>query len=180
MRAQLIGWTLSSFASLLGPRLSVRIGCDVEIRPAGSKGMGAFALRDIDEGEFLGRYTGKMMTFDEAYASWAAGRTSGDYFAALQLGRDSPLVVDAENVKTSGWARWVNHSKRKANCKNIELQLPVSPVEQLKLGRIPLGLYLVSSREIRKGEELLVDYGDIYWDSRYRRYDPKRLAIDYL
>ena len=74
--------------------------------------MGAFALRDIDEGEFLGRYTGKMMTFDEAYASWAAGRTSGDYFAALQLGRDSPLVVDAENMTLGRLATEIAHRLR--------------------------------------------------------------------
>merc|ERR1711990_635806 len=45
---------------------SCRLGIDVEVRPAKSKGQGLFALRRIAEGSLIGRYDGELLT-DEEY-----------------------------------------------------------------------------------------------------------------
>ena len=39
--------------------------------------------------------------------------------------------------------------------------------------------YLETLREIKPGEELLISYGDEYWDARAPRFSPARLRIDW-
>ncbi len=44
-------------------------------------------------------------------------------------------------------------------------------------------VYVVATKPIRAGEEILLDYGETYWDSRSPRpriLNPQRLVIDYL
>ena len=33
------------------------------------------------------------------------------------------LVIDADDSETSSWPRFVNHSKRRANCELIEMKM---------------------------------------------------------
>jgi SET domain-containing protein len=146
--------------SSLGPAVDVGVGDGVEIRPAGAKGLGAFATRDLPAGAYLGQYTGRVTTFDEAMAAERRGETSGAYFACVEDGPfGERLVVDAEDA-SSGWPRFINHSKRRANCQNIEARRPLPGV------RVPVGLFVQTLRPVSAGEELLVDYGDWYWTSR--------------
>ena len=112
--------------------------------------------------------------------------------------------MDAEDESAAGWPRFVNHSRRRVNCthvglglgwlgltltltltltqtrrvncKHVCLRLPV-----VLLGRVPLGLWVRTTREIAPGEELLLDYGSAYWDRCGLAYpNPRRLAIDFL
>jgi SET domain-containing protein len=180
MRA--ISAAMSMAASLFGPPLVASPGRNVEIREIPGKGFGVIATEKLPAGAYLTRYTGRLMSYEDASESFKVGDTSGQYFAALK-GADGtePMILDAEDEHVSGWARYINHSKRRQNCQNVELRAPLSPFEGLDLGRVPLGLYIRTTREICSGEELLTNYGDNYWDDRgYSRLDPRRIAIDYL
>ena len=179
MKAKLAQLSISVAAALLGPRTTASEGAGIEIRSTPSKGLGAFATRDFAEGEYIGRYTGVCMTFSEAEAALASGDTSGDYFATLNIGplNVGPLIVDAEDYQVSSWARFINHSRRN-NCRNVELRQPLEPVFD---GRVPLGLYVQSCRDINAGEELLIQYGGEYWDDRgFPMSNPRRWVIDWL
>ena len=173
-------WTIATLGSVFGPPAAVSVGDGVEIRSAGSKGLGAFVTRDLPAGTYLAPYTGRLLASDEAMLRAALDETSGDYFASLNGWFDEELVIDAEDPKTSGWPRYINHSKRRANCKNIELQQPVA-LPGGGVGRLPLGLYAMLIRDVQAGEELLVDYGSAYWTDRgLLPLDPRRIAIDYI
>ena len=153
-------------------------GQDFDIRPSRGKGLGVYALRDIPAGTLLGRYTGKLYTLREADEALAAGETSGDYFYLLHKERSllEPMILDAEGDQQS-WCRFVNHSKRRANCDLLEVEEPIGPFT------LPLDIVvMVSTRAIASGSELLFDYGSDYWDNRLgqNRWSPRRLIIDYL
>uniref|UniRef100_A0A7S0L0H8 SET domain-containing protein n=2 Tax=Coccolithus braarudii TaxID=221442 RepID=A0A7S0L0H8_9EUKA len=99
-------------------------------------------------------------------------RTSGAYIMTL----GDSWVLDGEDETRSAWTRFVNHSRRKANCASYFLV--VSPTEE---SRYTLNsVYLEATRDISAGEELLIDYGPEYWDSRVGKWAPTRFAIDYL
>lgn len=167
------------FGTVLGPPLAIASDGDgVDILLTGRKGLGAFAARDIEAGAYLGRYTGALLTAEEALSRWQNGETSGDYFATMR-GITRPMVIDAEDYETSGWPRFINHSKRRANCANVELRQPLTPGSRGP--RLPLGLYVQAVRDIKRGEELLVDYGDAYWTNRgFAPNSPRRWRIDNL
>ena len=178
LRSTLTGWTLALLSRALGPRPTVKLGTEIQVRSAPGKGLGVFAACDLPAGSFLGRYTGEVLGLEEASRAWSSGETSGAYFALLSGGAGPPLVVDAEDYRKSSWPRFINHSVRRANCKNLELR------QSLVDGwdaRIPLGLYVQTKRNIRAGEELLISYGDKYWQDRgFPKTDPRRWVIDYL
>lgn len=67
--------------------------------------------------------------------------------------------------------RYVNHSKRRANCVAQD-----AFDEDAELGAV----FLETSRDVSRGEELLFNYGDEYWDNRMPRFSPTRLKIDYF
>ena len=183
LRPAVASLALTTLSTVLGPKPAVSIGDGIEIRLSGSKGRGAFATRDLAEGTFLGRYTGKLMDEAQALAAYQNGDSSGSYFATIEKGPfgGTPLVVDAEDDRIAGWPRFINHSKRKANCKNAEIFRPFNVPGEFDLGKAPLGLYVQAMRDIREGEELLIDYGEAYWTSRgFPPTDPRRFVIDYL
>jgi hypothetical protein len=94
------------------------------------------------------------------------GITSSSY--AFSLG--SGFVIDAEDEKDSGWARFVNHSVRRESCQCVPVGLP-SATE-------PFAIYFETTRKIAAGEELLIDYGKQYWDTQLGAsswYTPRRL-----
>jgi len=169
---------ITALGTLLGPKLQVSLNDGVEIQLSSGKGLGVFATRDLPAGAYLGRYTGRLLSAKDAFAAYDRGDTSGNYFAALQGAPGAePLVLDAEDFEISGWPRFINHSLRQQNCKNTELRLPLWGSDF----RLPLGLYVQTTRDIAAGEELYVDYGAEYWTDRgVPRYSPRRFVIDYL
>ena len=168
MRLAVARWMVAALSSALGPRPAVDVGSGVEIRPTKGMGLGAFATVDLGAGLYLGQYTGKLYSPSDAEEATSRGKTSGRYFAVVQAlpGVDGPLVVDAEDETTSAWPRYINHSGRRANCENTELSLPFTVPDLVDLGKLPLGLYVRTTRDISAGEELLLDYGEEYWRSR--------------
>lgn len=152
--------------SFMRGRQDPSLGKDVAVRPAGAKGKGVYALRSFEAGELIGRYDGEVIE----ETKFQTGGSSGAY----AFGMDNGYVVDGEKAWRSNWLRYLNHSKRRANCESTEW------VDG------PFGLsaiIIVASRNIRIGEELLFDYGDEYWSTTYPWLSwsaPKRFAIDYL
>ena len=152
-------------------------GTDIEIRPAGSgKGMGVFCKLRISKGQLLGRYEGQLLSVEEFNEAIRTGALSGDYSYALQS--PANLVIDTEYGVSSAWPRYVNHGKGpRSNCDFVEKGETIFVLD------LPLDLVLLKSlRDIAPGEELLVDYGDAYWDQRLgpNKYTPRRLMVDYL
>lgn len=166
MRAALAGWTLSLFGSF-APKAIVDVGSGISIRESPGKGKGAFAARHLPAGSYLGQYTGIMRTPEAAREAFERGETSSNYFATIENGPGGqPLVVDAEDASTAAWPRYINHSRQRVNCRNTELNLPLDLPGGLVLGKVSLGLYVQTMRDIAADEELLIDYGDSYFSSR--------------
>jgi hypothetical protein len=151
--AELQGWQVSP----------MRLGVDVAVCE-NSKGKGLYALRRLEEGELIERYTGTLMGERE----YAESDNTGEYAMALCNGD----VIIADDPQRSSFVRYVNHSVRKANTEAVD------PWEEDSwLGTA----YLQTTREIAPGEELLFDYGPDYWDGLLTGFSKlKRFQIDYL
>ena len=144
------------------------VGVDIEVRQAGKKGLGVFALRTLEAGELTGRYSAPVLSMDDSMRATEAGTTSDMYSFSLD-GLD--WVLDAEDATRSNWLRYLNHSRRRDNC---------VPIPANVLGFNYAVLFQVS-RQIPAGDELLFDYGPGYWDRLYpNRLDPRRVIIDYF
>lgn len=130
---------------------ALREGVDFEVRSAGrGKGRGVFALRELPADAYLARYTGRFYDrLDEWKAGLAKGKTSGDYCYFFEDGG----VLDAEDGARSGWPRFVNHSRRRANC--VFSEIAPEPIGPLLPPRAVV--MLQATRRIAPKEELLVD-----------------------
>lgn len=130
-------------------------------------------MRPFDEGEFIVRYTGILCSIEEFNAGFKAGQTSGDYIFLIG---DSNLLIDAEDPEQSSAARYINHSVRRANCALRDVCTSVNWFGTMV--RIPLGVvYVKATKRIAQGQEILTDYGTVYWDSRATGL--RRFVIDY-
>lgn len=108
------------------------------------KGLGVFALMDIDPHVFLGIYQGiSRITID----GWNFENPYTMHTESLDV---DEAIVDGENITFSNFTRFINHSKN-GNCRcTLELN----------------GAMLFTTAPIKKGDELLFDYGDSYWENR--------------
>ena len=133
------------------------VGTDVEIREAGGgRGLGVYALRPLEPRTCLTRYTGAHRSNERHNAMCKTGETSSSY--AIGLGAD--WVVDAEDARTSGWARYINHSLRGENCKFVPCGLDsIGAPGMLPPAAEPICVFVEVSRPIAAGEELLLNYG---------------------
>jgi len=95
---------------------------------------------------------GTLLTGLECNLLKKRGVTSGAYLFGLSNG----LYIDAEDVERSNFLRYINHGRSKANC------VSRSAWDDDFISAI----YFEATRRIEAGEELLVDYGDYYWEMR--------------
>lgn len=142
----------------------MRVGVDVEIR-SNDKGRGLYACRDIAEGELIGRYDGKHISMNEFESS----DSSGTYAMVLA----NNMVVDGEDASSSSFVRYLNHSRRRANCISQDAW-------EASEGDVTAAVYLEAATDIAEGQELLFDYGSEYWDAYIGRFSPQRLVVDYF
>ena len=158
-------WASDVAWALLCERQGVQaatLGKDVEVRSAGSKGLGLFAKRRLTRGQCLVRYTGALRPLAKFVAMQKRGETSGRY--AIKLGSD--WVIDAESGDDASCARYINHSVRRENCVYVPCglrALALPDVLPSSWSREPSFVYVEAMRQIEAGEELLVDYGEGYW-----------------
>jgi SET domain-containing protein len=139
----------------------LELGRDVEVRPSAGKGLGVFALRRIPAGKLIARYDGAYRTVANQVKA-TGSITSGMYSWTLEneCGR-SGWCVDADDPKSSGWARYINHSLRRENLLAQSLYPPEWAAAFLPS---PLAIWFESIKDIDAGEELLYDYTASYWD----------------
>lgn len=111
----------------------------IEIGQSGVHGTGAFAARDLREGERIGVYEGRR------YTARQAGRRDWDSGLTYVFGLTDGTVIDASDGGNA--TRHLNHSCA-PNCVAYE--------EQGAGGRLTIVFYTL--RDVRAGEELFLDY----------------------
>lgn len=135
--------------ALFSPQQKYRIGnAPISIRESliPGAGLGAFAKQDIEANTFLGFYEGETCTDDD----------DGDYVLSISgynaRGDYITKCIDAEALPWEGntnWTRYINGIKTET--RNVTFYIRGN-----KIG-------VKSIKKIRRGEELLLDYGSDYW-----------------
>lgn len=106
--------TESEVVSSLGVR-PLGPEAEVEVRPAGGKGMGAFAVEPIAEGTWLGNYQGVLTTQAETTARYGDdAKASTDYL--MTVNKERGLSRDARN--STHFSKFMNHAEHG----NLELR----------------------------------------------------------
>ena len=123
------------------------LGRDVAIRSSGRRGRGLYALRDLEEGELIGRYRGQILSDDEYQSS----SSTGVYAMQLPNGR----VIDGEDEGRSSFLRYMNHSKRLANCVACE--------ETFFSGMLA-SVHIETTQPVSKGDELLFEFAFLVFE----------------
>ena len=120
--------------------------------PAGAKGRGVFARAPVASGSLIGRYEGRRLSAEEMAAKYDQRVAPADYVWKVHAN----LFLDASDRADGNYLRYVNHA---------DLGDPLINVEPRVV--MPLGaVYYFAARDIAPGEELLVNYGERYWQGR--------------
>ena len=120
-------------------------------------GYGVFAAADIEAGAFIGEYAGVVQPAeDEAGRPLDAGGYESDY--SWYYLDEVPGAPDLEiNGRLEGnELRFVNHS----DTPNLEVEHTLFEGQWV--------LFFTAARDIRKGEQLLISYGEAYWEDGWR------------
>jgi uncharacterized protein len=120
-------------------------------------GYGVFADQDIREGDFIGEYTGVVQISGKHTHCYQADKGyESDYswYYLDNLDKAPPLEINGRLEGNE--MRFVNHG-----------QVPNLLVEHT-LYRGQWVLFFTAARDIKKDEQLLISYGDGYWDEECR------------
>lgn len=121
----------------------------LEVRYFDDKGRGVVAARDFSRGDFVVEYSGDLIDTVEAKvreAMYAQDQTTGCYMYYFKYnGQQYCIDATAESGKLG---RLVNHSR---NGNLLTRTIPVDGKPRL---------VLIAKDDIKKGEEILYDYGD--------------------
>jgi len=127
----------------------------VEVRPAGPKGCGVFALTDILRGTFVTNYLGEYISSSVADRRFAARRGEANYvFVLKEASRDRVLKTIIDSTNKGNFSRFFNHS--------CDPNMKAIPVRTTSL--VPW-VALFACRSISAGEELTFSYGPPALDS---------------
>lgn len=121
------------------------------------RGMGLFAVEDIETGTYLFDYAGEVLTqaeFDERYSPPSGAKGVADYAVGVVRADGSFMYVDAASPALSNNARYMNHAGDEPNCVMWTLADPRPR------------LLMFARRDLAAGEELSFDYGALYWEGR--------------
>lgn len=121
----------------------LRMKKDVLVKRS-SAGLGLFAGRDFDKGEFVIEYTGEKISDEEA------DRRGGKYLFTL----NEDWLLDGKGRENT--ARYINHSCR-PNC-------------EPELDEDEERVYIYTKRKIKAGEEFTYNYGKQYFDIEIKPY----------
>jgi uncharacterized protein len=120
-------------------------------------GNGVFAQVDIPKGKFLAYYIGELITEKEfqklADTSYIFAIETVKTINKNKKPIDRIFYIDATNIKTSNWTRYVNGAKTPKQEKMIN-------IESKQKG---LNICYYTTKDIKKGSELIMSYGDEYW-----------------
>jgi SET domain-containing protein len=110
----------------------------VVVRRSPIQGRGVFATRAIAKGDRIIEYTGERITHEEAAERYDDERMRRHHTFVFTI--DDELCIDA--VKQGSDARYINHSCA-PNAKSV--------IDRRRI-------YIIATRDIRDGEEVLYDY----------------------
>lgn len=128
--------------------LQFKSGVPIEVK-TGMYGLGAFAKRQIRKGEFIGEYSAEIFMNRRVYVeSTTLLHNFTGYNYSFKLNEE--VVADAASVGNE--MRFFNHSEKDSN---------IEP--RIKLVNSDHRIAFYAIRKIKKGEELLFDYGRDYW-----------------
>jgi hypothetical protein len=124
----------------------------VEVKPSKIHGSGGFASEKgpiIPAGTIIGPYKGKYMNLEERNKVM-----DGTYIWKINDNR----FVDAKDCMKSNPLRFVNGAKTKSQRKKINCRM-------MNIGKYPSTekVYYITTKNIKPGEELLIDYGPFYF-----------------
>ena len=111
-------------------------------------GFGAFAKKHIKANKKLGEYFGNKITEDDA-----AELKCQEYIFEVYDKKNGNFFLNADNLKSSNWTRFIN------SCKNYRQRKLINAQFYQKDHKI----WIKSLRDIDMGEEIIADYGDYYW-----------------
>jgi len=118
----------------------------IEIR-RGAYGLGAFATTKISRNDYLGEYVGELFTVDNTPNMGAASHRCLNYnFTANET-----WIIDAAKVGNN--TRYANHGEPSVS--NCEARI------LLVNGEHRIGFF--ATQKIGLGQEILLDYGEGYW-----------------
>lgn len=121
----------------------------LEVKDIYGKGRGVFATETICKGDFICEYRTKRVyhpTLKPKYEKEYQTNNEGCYLLEAVQGRR--LVFDATRCYDQ-YGRYINHTRRGANCRYWR---PLMVRGKFRVG-------FIATREVKKGEELLYDYG---------------------
>lgn len=121
-------------------------------------GLGAFAIRNIPKGTYLGVYRGEKLTTSE-YAERYPYDRGGVYVFST-----SKFHLDARDESKSNWLRYIN------GCDKPSEPPHVCNVEFRQ------GLHAYALTDITAGDELLTAYGPAYWT----QFEPRTPFDDFV
>jgi len=127
------------------------LAAKIEIK-RGKYGLGAFAVNWISSGRFIGEYIGELIPTHEDKREPLRNHVDLNY--NFGYNRESNL----DSARVGNETRYINHAKSKANAE---------AGTRLVFGEQRIGLW--AKRGIRKGEEILFDYGDNYWKNKKKK-----------
>jgi len=131
-------------ASRIPPYTGEQIPHYLEIRYINHRmGYGVFATEDITQGKVMEYYTGKVSIISKKDAE---GKRY--LYKVTNLSSDRMKVIDAQDTRYGNWTRYINHGEN-SNCEFVRHQGQDNPTVE-------------TTRKIKKGEQLLLDYGNEY------------------
>ena len=113
------------------------------IKKSPGKGLGVFAPANIPKGTVLGKYEGKQITEEEMKKS------KSDKIMTLY----TPRKIYVDGATGGNWTAYMNDAN--------------GPGKSGRRGNVRVNQRgtVIATENIKKGEELLHDYGDQYWDT---------------
>lgn len=144
---------------------------------AGFKGLGLFAVEDIEQGVSLGFYEGELLTQSQYASRYPEGQSRYAFLLLDSCQRRERLYIDSADPTKSNLARFMNHASDDCSvtsrmrewdltnktCFRFSLNERCAGVcSKLGKGIRITAVEFTSRRRISRGEELLFDYGDLY------------------
>lgn len=121
-------------------------------------GYGLFAASPMKKGDFIGEYTGVVRKTVEITEAFDGGGWETDF------SWDYPDEVPGVDLEINGRLegnelRFVNHGQ---NC-NLDVEHTLHKGQWV--------IFFIANRDIKVGEQLLVSYGEEYWNGGFRQRD---------
>lgn len=117
---------------------------NIDLRWRSDTGIGTFALQSFAATAILGEYVGELVRTDD---------TQDSRYLFDVRNAQNQLVACIDSLRVGNWTRYINHS--------------CVPNTSFQVARVGVGVrvVVVVEREIPRGEEITVDYGEGYWES---------------